>query len=86
MTELERVELQFSKRYVICDRVFCCHCTVDQCVAFPTSSCITPNCLLPFLPITLPVDDSEFDCCVVRDVWFEIYFLPLERLKLVPGQ
>lgn len=50
--------------------------------ALPQTACS----LLPFLSVTLPVDYREFDHRVVRDVWFEIYFLPLERLKLGSGQ
>lgn len=91
----ERVGLEFCKRCAACKRAVCCHHTVYRACTFRTNALPsqlpaalpqTACSLLPFLSVTLPVDYREFDHSVVRDVWFEIYFLPLERLKLGSGQ
>lgn len=92
MTVSERVGLEYCKRCAACDRAFCCHHAGYREYTFrtnllpsqlPAALPQTACCLLPFLSITLPVDYSEFNHRVVRDVWFEIYFLPLEKLNKV---
>lgn len=78
--ELSAVSVQFTEH--IPSEPVCCLLNC-QSVSLPQTAWF----LLPFLPVTLPVDYSEFDHCAVRDVWFEMcLFLTLERLKLVSGQ